>query len=226
MIFASWVVRVTEARRIRQWGDVTSAAFSERRTAAEPASSVPPTRVVEGAAVATPAACPPADFRAVYDAGFRHAWHTLRRLGVAERDLEDAAHEVFVVVHRHLATLDARRPVKPWLTGIAWRVASDERRRARHRREALGVPVEAPHPAPPPDLQLEAAEARSLVHRALQHLDMDRRVVFVMAELDGATAPEISESLGIALNTVYSRLRVARERFARAVRRLAAGDSP
>jgi RNA polymerase sigma-70 factor (ECF subfamily) len=161
-----------------------------------------------------------ADFRAVYDAGFKHVWHTLRRLGVVERDLEDAAHEVFVVVHRRLAEFDATRPLKPWLTGIAWRVAADERRRARHRRESLGeAPASTQTPGPGPEQALASEQARARVHRALQSLDLDRRVVFVMAELDGASAPEIAQALGIPLNTVYSRLRVARQRLADAVRR-------
>ena len=47
----------------------------------------------------------------------------------------------------------------------------------------------------------------------------------VMAELDGATAPEIAEALGIPLNTAYSRLRVARQRFADAARRLRRGEA-
>ncbi|MCB9549953.1 MAG: sigma-70 family RNA polymerase sigma factor [Myxococcales bacterium] len=172
-----------------------------------------------------PAALLTADFRALYDAGFRHVWLTLRRLGVAERDLEDAAHEVFVVVHRRLADYDPARPLRPWLTGIAWRVAADERRRARHHREQLGVDPATACPAPGPEQAVAAEEARALVHRALQTLDLDRRVVFVMAELDGATAPEIAEALGIPLNTAYSRLRVARQRFADAVRRLRGGEA-
>lgn len=160
-----------------------------------------------------------AAFRAVYDVGFPHVWHTLRRLGVAERDLEDAAHEVFVVVHRRLGEFDTTRPLKPWLTGIAWRIAADERRRARHRRETLGDVPTVVAPGPGPEQALASEQARERVHRALQTLDLDRRVVLVMAELDGATAPEIAEALGIPLNTVYSRLRVARQRFADAIRR-------
>ncbi|MEZ4472641.1 MAG: sigma-70 family RNA polymerase sigma factor [bacterium] len=161
----------------------------------------------------------------IYDTGFAHVWRTLRRLGVEERDLEDAAHEVFVVVHRRLGDYDPGRPLRPWLSGIAWRVAADERRRARHHRERLGVEDTAPCPAPGPEQALAAGQARALVHRALQALDLDRRVVFVMAELDGATAPEIADALGVPVNTVYSRLRVARQRFADAVRRLRGGEA-
>ncbi|MCB9537414.1 MAG: sigma-70 family RNA polymerase sigma factor [Myxococcales bacterium] len=164
----------------------------------------------------------PPPFRAVYDAHFDHVWHTLRRLGVAARDLEDAAHEVFVVVHRKLRTdFDASRPVRPWLTGIAYRVAADERRRARHHRERLGAPdlAAVADPGPAPDRVVEAREARAEVQAALEALDLEKRVIFVMSALDGEPCPAIAEALGLPLNTVYSRLRVARQTFAAAVRR-------
>ena len=66
----------------------------------------------------------------VYTTHFRHVWHSLRRIGVPWADLEDAAHDVFVVVHRRLTDFDPERPIKPWLSGIAYRVASDRRRKA------------------------------------------------------------------------------------------------
>lgn len=173
---------------------------------------------------ATATAEPPVpDFRETYDACFDHVWHTLRRLGVPERDLEDAAHDVFVVVHRRLPDFEPGRPVRPWLSGIAWKVASDRRRSARARHESVGVEREPRDAGPDAERLVQAREDRALVQAALDALDLDRRVVFVMHELDGASAPEIAAALDVPLNTVYSRLRVARERFAAAVRRLGAG---
>ena len=75
--------------------------------------------------------------RAVYDEHFDYVWHTLRRLGVRAADLEDLAHDVFVAFHRTRATYDPSRPIRPWLFGIAFRVSSDHRRRARHRYEVV-----------------------------------------------------------------------------------------
>ena len=175
-----------------------------------------------GAMQPAPAPAQPPDFRQIYDAHLGHVWRTLRRLGVASRDLEDAAHQVFVVVHRRLADYDPNRPIKPWLTGIAWRVAADERRRARHHRERLSDDVGRSRPAqaPSPEDAVAARQARDLVAQALDTLDLDRRVVFVMAEIDQASGPDIAAALGVPLNTVYSRLRVARQRFAAAVRRV------
>ncbi len=47
----------------------------------------------------------------------------------------------------------------------------------------------------------------------------DQREVFVLAELEGLSGPEIAAALGAKLNTVYSRLRLARRHFARVVKR-------
>ena len=92
------------------------------------------------------------------------------------------------------------------------------RRRAQHRYE---VPEEREvvDATPGADEQLVLRERRQLVLRALDTLDLDRRAVFVMHELDGCTMPEIATVLAAPLNTLYSRLRLAREQFATFVRR-------
>ena len=163
-------------------------------------------------------------FRQLYERHFDHVWHTLRRFGVAERELEDAAHDVFVVVHRKLSMFDPTRSARAWLSGIAWRVAADTRRRAHHRRETLDAQagIDRPDRLPAPDEVLAAREARLLVEHALATLDLERRAVLVLCDIDGASGPEAAEVLGIPLNTVYSRLRTARARFGATVRRLTA----
>jgi RNA polymerase sigma-70 factor (ECF subfamily) len=63
---------------------------------------------------------------------------------------------------------------------------------------------------------LEAAErtaAARLIRDLLQELDEAKREVFILADLEQMTAPEISEVLELPLNTVYSRLRRARAEF-------------
>jgi RNA polymerase sigma-70 factor (ECF subfamily) len=67
-------------------------------------------------------------------------------------------------------------------------------------------------------------EATHLVDRLLEELDDAKRAVFVLAELEQMTAPEIALALGTPLNTVYSRLRLARQEFAAAAARHRARD--
>ncbi len=161
----------------------------------------------------------PLEFRAVYEAQFAYVWRSLRRLGVRDRDLEDVAHDVFVALYRGFEEFDRTRPIRPWLFGIAFRVASDYRRRARHRLEVPSDASDVAADDPAADERIEAREARQLVLEALGTLDLDRRAVFVMHDLDGYSMPEIARTLDAPLNTLYSRLRLAREQFARAVRR-------
>lgn len=157
-----------------------------------------------------------AAFRRLFEAEFAYVCRSLRRLGVREADMKDVAQELFLAVHRHLDEYDTSRPVRPWLFSFALRFASNYRRLARNRAH---VPDDVQHEEVTrgPDI-----EARDLVLRALEGIDFDLRVAFVMHDLEGFGAPEIAEQLGCKLNTVYSRIRLAREDFKSAVERLQA----
>ncbi len=157
-------------------------------------------------------------FEALYAAEFAWVHRTLRRLGGRERDLEDLAHDVFVVVFRALPGFEAGRPVRPWLFGITFRVVSDYRRRARFAREdLLGDEPVATGVASDPEADALRAEDRRTVLAALEALPLDQRAVFVAHEIDGVAIPDIAPALGLSINTLYSRLRLARTKFAAAV---------
>ena len=166
----------------------------------------------------------PPDFLSIYRSEFPYVWKTLRRLGAPAQDLEDLAHDLFVVVHRHLNDFDPDRPLRPWLFGIAVRVVSDFRRSPRSAREILGETAEPVDGAPSPHERLEGTEARAVLMKALDGLDLDRRAVFVMHELDEIPVPEIASTLAIPLNTAYSRLRLARVDVSAAIQRFRAGE--
>jgi RNA polymerase sigma-70 factor, ECF subfamily len=156
-------------------------------------------------------------FRVVYAEYFRGMWRTLRRLGVAEAQLDDAVQDVFLVVHRKLAEFDGRS-LRGWLYAIAVRVASDHRRGAAQRR-LVALPELLVDPRPDPAQASELGESIRLLHELLAELDEAKRTVFVLGELDQLSVPEIAEALGENQNTVTSRLRAARARFDEAYRR-------
>jgi len=168
------------------------------------------------------------DFPAVFDAELPYVWASLRRLGVRPADLEDVTHDVFIHVYRRFHERDPARPVRPWLFAFACRVAADYRRLARHRREVLGGSEEggsgsrfaAASRSEPADEAFARMEGEALVHAALETLEPDRRAVFVLHELDECPIPEVARALDIPVNTAYTRLRLAREGFAAAVKRL------
>jgi len=159
-----------------------------------------------------------ADFDEIYRAEFPYVWRTLRRLGVPAADLEDLAHDVFVVVHRRLDDYDSRRAVRPWLFGIAYRLASDDRRRARNR-EIPTDSIDPPAPNPGADALMESDEQRRLVLFGLEALSLEQRAAVILVDIDGESPNDVAGALDIPLPTVYSRLRVGRQKFAAAIRR-------
>ena len=163
---------------------------------------------------------PPTDFSAIFERHFDYVWFTLRRLGVPERDLEDVTHDVFVQVYKQFEQFDHARPVRPWLFGFSYRLASDYRRLARHRFEMLGDEVETIDGSPSAAEHLMTRQKLELVWAALAELDLERRALFILHEVEGCPIPEVAKVLQIPLNTAYSRLRLAREQFAKAVQRL------
>ncbi len=162
----------------------------------------------------------PPDLGAIFDEHFDYVWATLRRLGVRDADREDLVHEVFLKVHGRLADYDASRPLRPWLFGFAYRVAADHHRLARHRIEVLGAPGDSADDTVPADERVAALEERDLLLSALRSIELDRRAVLVMHDIDDVPVPEIAQMLDIPLNTAYSRLRLARGQLGAAVTRL------
>jgi RNA polymerase sigma-70 factor (ECF subfamily) len=169
----------------------------------------------------------PPDFRAFYDAHVRFVWRALLRLGVVESELPDLVQEVFVVVHRKMGEFEGRAKVTTWLFAICMRVASDARRRARARREAVSTDGSLPAIAcaGDGDAALDRQRARRLLDGILDRMPDEQRVVFALFELEGLSGDAIAELLDLPVGTVRSRLRLAREAFDRAVARLRAVES-
>ena len=164
-------------------------------------------------------------FEQIYETWFDFVWRSLRRLGVSAASTDDAAQDVFLVVHRRLGEFQGRSSIKTWLSAIVLRVARDHRRAARRKPQhepgcnpdALELLRDADRHDP-----LEAAidaEAARLVHSLLDELDEDKRAVFVLAELEQMAVPEIARATDANVNTVYARLRAARRDFEGAMAR-------
>jgi RNA polymerase sigma-70 factor (ECF subfamily) len=152
-------------------------------------------------------------FEAFYRAHFAFVWRTLRRLGVAEASLDDAAQEVFVVVHRRLGSFQPDSSPKAWLYAIAQRVASDQRRTVRRKGNLLPLHDDLPaHERSPLDSAMRS-EANDLVLAFLAQLDPDRRTAFILADLEQMSAPEVARVAGANVNTIYYRIASARKAF-------------
>ena len=160
------------------------------------------------------------NFAKIYDEHFEFVWRTLRRLGVADANVEDAAQDVFVTLYRRLEDYDGRASLKSWLFGIVNLVARDYRRRFL-RKESKCVPppadsqddVAVESRSASPAAAAENAEKVAQLGRILDELDDNKRAMIVLHCLEQMTMPEIAQALGINLSTAYSRLRAARQAF-------------
>jgi RNA polymerase sigma-70 factor (ECF subfamily) len=167
----------------------------------------------------------------VYRAHFHFVWRSARALGVREGAIDDIVQEVFVVAQRKLPEFEGRSSMRTWLSGIVLNVVRHHRRTA-HRKSPHELSREPPTDvdslptaAPSPHEMASFREETLLLQRVLDGLDEKKREVLVLAELEELPVPEIAKILGIGLNTVYSRLRVAREEFERLAARYRARDA-
>lgn len=178
---------------------------------------------VGGGGSAGPLALAGTGFRAAFEAHRGAVRHTLRRFGVPWADLDDLSQEVFLVFYRRLGDYNPARKLRPWLCGIAMRVATEHRRCARGEPEVRvdsEAVLGAKDSAPLADRRLERAEDYALAVEALGAVERHRRAVLVQHDLDGTGMPDVARALGIPLNTAYSRLRLARGDLGAAARRL------
>lgn len=138
-----------------------------------------------------------------FDAELDYLFASLRRLGGRPWELEDLAHQVFLVSLRTWQALTDQRAVRLHLFGLAVRVM------ARHRRH-VEVALN------------DGTDALPLILNALDQLPLARRAVLVLHDLDGMPAGEIAAGLSMTRAGVAMRLRVARRELVTAIRRLAA----
>ena len=158
------------------------------------------------------------DCVAAFSSEFDYVHRMLRRLGVPQADVEDLAHDVFLVLHRAWRNYDRSRPMRPYLFGIAVRVTSSNRR--RNWRETSFAAVDAEDSGPRQEDALRAKRARDLVLAGLAHIPLPRRAVLAMHVIDEIPMRDVARDLSIPLFTAYSRLRKARREFEKAVVRL------
>ncbi len=162
------------------------------------------------------------DLAEVYRRHFKFVWRCLKRLGVADEQIDDAVQEVFLVVHHKLADFDGESEVTTWLYAIALRIArrshrahfKERSRKVEDSAETLELTAGTLGRAP------EDSERLALAQRILMKMDQAKREVFVLAVIEGLSAPEIAPILGVPINTVYSRVRAARSAFAEHLREM------
>jgi RNA polymerase sigma-70 factor, ECF subfamily len=196
-------------------GKAALAAAPDRNTssAAEPLAEPP------GSAPLV--AIPLQDFESIYREHFDFACRSLRVLGVAVDALEDAAQDVFGIASRKLAEFEGNSSIKTWIFAIVQRVAANQRRTDRRKRaplEPLALESAAAE-APSPESQAQSAQSAALIQAFCDGLDEGRRTLLVLGLIEGVPMRELASSLGVPLQTAYSRARVLRKDLEHYLRR-------
>ena len=166
------------------------------------------------------------DVGAIFDAHGAYVARALRCLGVRDQELADACQEVFLVVQRRLHELEGRAAMRTWLYAICMRKALGLRRDAARRRgREAGEPTAATEPRTEstPHEELERTRKLAQALAILESIADEKRLVFVLYEVEQLPMSEVAEIAGCPLQTAYSRLYAARREIADALRRLRAG---
>jgi RNA polymerase sigma-70 factor (ECF subfamily) len=179
-----------------------------------------------GAAELRPTRAVLPSFAEVYKQYFDFVWSSARHLGVGNAAIDDVVQEAFIVIHERLHTLQQPESLRSWIYGVVRRTVSGHRRTNRPEEDAVArYETVAPTLSAPPTTPLDAVEQNAqleLLSSLLAELDEAKREVFILAELEELSVPEIAEALEIPLNTAYSRLRAARQAFEAGLSRRAA----
>lgn len=143
---------------------------------------------------------------AVYRRYYGFVRHALLRARVAEADVDDAVHEVFIVLLRKLGRDAGGDDLRAWLFEVSRRIAANRRRAwLRHERKRR-VLLPAPDTATPEDA-IARHEAAQQLADFVASLAPEERAVFLMAEIEGAPGRVVAERLGLQLHTAYRRMR-------------------
>jgi RNA polymerase sigma-70 factor, ECF subfamily len=161
----------------------------------------------------------PPNFEALYAEYFGFVWRCLRTLGVPDRGLDDAAQEVFIVVHRGLSGFRGDSQLRTWLYGIVRNVAYKQARRVRRKDRAEPIDDQLCSPEPTPGQRAEEAQAADFVQQFALALPEKKRELFMLALVEQFSIPEVVEMTGVPLNTAYTRLRAVRAEFRAALLR-------
>jgi RNA polymerase sigma-70 factor (ECF subfamily) len=175
-------------------------------------------------AAATSEAGERAPFDVLYERHFSFTWRALRHLGVPFAALEDAAQEVWMIVHRRLSSFEGRSAPNTWLFGIAMNVARNRRRGLQRTPEMIELPEHVSSARPDQEDLHAGYEAWGKVQRFLETLDETRRAVFVCSLLEQLSAAETAEATGLDAATVYHLVRRLRHACKAYLTRLEQGE--
>jgi RNA polymerase sigma-70 factor (ECF subfamily) len=135
-----------------------------------------------------------------------------------EEDAKDVLQDTLLAVARNLKDFRGASSVSTWLYSIARSFCIKKRRRGKFAPESetsldLGPEGEAQAVADPgrgPDESLAGRQIEAALEEAIGSLEPMYREVLVLRDVEGLSAPEVGEIMGLGVEAVKSRLHRAR----------------
>lgn len=142
----------------------------------------------------------------------RPLYAVLRRLVRSHEDTDDLLQESFLRAYQNLEAFDLSRPFYPWLYRMAVNLALSSLRR-RKRQQATESLDLFPSADAGPEKNAHIGEFHFALERALAKLPAEQRTILLLRTREDMSYQELSETLGIEVGTVMSRLARAREKL-------------
>lgn len=132
-------------------------------------------------------------------------------------DAEEVLQDTLLAAAQGVQEFRGTSSLSTWLYTIARSFCIKRRRRSKFalaEKEPLdaiaGGPDAAADPRPLPDAALESRRIEQALEEAIAALDPKYREVLILRDMEGLTAPEVAEVMGIGVGAIKSRLHRAR----------------
>lgn len=131
-------------------------------------------------------------------------------------DAQDVLQETLLTMARGVRDFRGASSISTWLYTIARSFCIKKRRRSKFAPEETSfeaAPTSAGNVADPaqhPDEALATKQVEQALEQAIHALDPAQREVLILRDVEGLSAPEVAEVLGVTVQAVKSRLHRAR----------------
>jgi RNA polymerase sigma-70 factor (ECF subfamily) len=137
-----------------------------------------------------------------------------RNVAGQRNDLDDIVQEVFLQVHKSIASFQGTSKFTTWLYRLTINVSLQYVKAKKHRAVpylAIETRRDLAADEPSPERQVWSQERWQILMSILETLSEKKRIVFMLHEIEGVEAKEIGAILGIPTLTVRTRLFYARK---------------